>query len=130
MTALIGTRDSAVRITGVHGGTGTILWKCFARLHMLHSDLCGFEYARLPPGVAVGDHHHSRTEEIYFIVGGQGEMRIDGEVHLVGPGDLVLTPQGTTHALTNIGDTDLEFVVVEVFPPAVRAVLPAFSPEA
>jgi mannose-6-phosphate isomerase-like protein (cupin superfamily) len=130
MTVMIATTDSPVRIEGVHGGTGEIEWKCFARLHMLHSDMCGFEHARLGPGLAVGAHTHSRTDEIYFIVSGTGEMQVDDDTRTVGRGDLILAPQGTTHALRNTGDASLDFIVIEVFPPAVRAVLPAFSPVA
>ena len=34
------------------------------------------------------------------------------------------------HGIANIGDEDLEFLVVEVLPPAITAVLPALSPVA
>jgi quercetin dioxygenase-like cupin family protein len=130
MTILVATSDDPVKMVGIHGGSGAIFWKCFARLHMLHADVVAFEYVKLSPGSVVGDHVHSRTEEIYFIVSGNGEMKVDGESRDVGPGDLILTPQGTKHGLIGKPGEVVEFVVAEVLPPQVTAVLPAYVPEA
>jgi quercetin dioxygenase-like cupin family protein len=130
MAVLVSTIDNPVQMIGIHGGQGSIYWKCFARLHMLHADVVAFEYVKLSPGSAVGDHVHSRTEEIYFIVSGEGEMRVGDERQNVGPGDLILTPQGTKHGLVGKPGETIEFVVAEVLPPGITAVLPAYAPEA
>ena len=97
---------------------------------MLHGDWESFEYCRVPPGSVIGEHVHSRTEEIYYIVTGRGEMRMNDARREVGPGDLIVTPLNGKHGIANIGDEDLEFLVVEVLPPAITAVLPALSPVA
>jgi quercetin dioxygenase-like cupin family protein len=130
MAVLISSIENPVQIKGMHGGSGTLFWKCFARLHMLHTDLVAFEYARLESGGIIGDHTHTRTEEIYFIVSGHGTMHVDGETRKVGPGDLILTPRNTTHGITTVGSESLEFVVAEVFPPEVQAAMPQYKPEA
>ena len=130
MTVLVGTREEAVRIRGVHGGHGELAWKCFVRLHMTHAPVAGFEYVRVPVGVAIGDHTHSRTEEIYFVISGRGRMRQDGDPFEVGPGDVIMTRQGVTHAMDVLGEEPVELIVIEVYPPDILATLPAHSPEA
>jgi quercetin dioxygenase-like cupin family protein len=57
-------------------------------------------------------------------------MRVDGERRDVGPGDLILTPQGTKHGLVGKPGEVVEFVVAEALPPQVTAVLPGYAPEA
>jgi mannose-6-phosphate isomerase-like protein (cupin superfamily) len=130
MTVLVGTREEPIRIQGVHGGHGELLWKCFVRLHMTHAPIAGFEYVRVPVGSAIGRHRHSRTEEIYFILTGRGLMDQDGERSDVGPGDLIMTRRDVTHAMDVLGDEAVELLVIEVYPPDVLERLPAHSPSA
>ena len=130
MTVLVGTREEPIRIQGVHGGHGELLWKCFVRLHMTHAPIAGFEYVRVPVGTAIGRHRHSRTEEIYFILTGRGLMDQDGERSEVGPGDLIMTRRDVTHAMDVLGDQAVELLVIEVYPPDVLKRLPAHSPSA
>lgn len=66
--------------------------------------------ARLPPGQSTTAHFHPRTEEIYYILEGGGEMRIGDEVRTVGPGDAIAIPPGCTHQLKNTGHTTLKLL--------------------
>ncbi len=120
----------ASKILGVHGGKGILHWKRLATGLMMHADWDSFEFCRLEPGAAVGEHVHSRTEEIYFIVGGHGLMHINQERAEVGKGDLIVTTLNTRHGIDNTGDGDLEFVVVEVLPPEIVNRLPSYTPVA
>jgi mannose-6-phosphate isomerase-like protein (cupin superfamily) len=130
VTVLVGTNADAVRIQGVHGGHGELLWKCFARLHMTHAPIAGFEYVQVPAGTAIGRHKHSRTEEIYFVLSGRGLMDQDGVRSEVDPGDLIMSRRDVTHAMDVLGDQPVELLVIEVYPPDVLERLPAHSPEA
>jgi mannose-6-phosphate isomerase-like protein (cupin superfamily) len=127
---LIGSKDSPVEVTGAHGGTSSLLWKRFTDGNMMYSDLQSFEHVTVPPAGNVGLHVHSRTEEIYFIVGGRGLMSVGGESREVGPGDLILTPLQTAHSFRVLGDEPATFIVMEMVPPAIKSVLPAHSPTA
>ncbi len=122
--------DAPSTILGIHGGRGVIRWKRFVTGLMLHADWDSFEHNRLDPGAAVGEHVHSRTEEIYFIVSGRGLMHLNGQSQEVGPGDLVMTPLNGRHSIENIGDELLEFIVVEALPPEIVDRLPDYSPSA
>ena len=127
-TVLIGTTEAPVEINGVHGGVNPLYWKRFMTGNMMWSDLDSFEHVRVPPGTSIGEHVHSRTEEIYFVIKGRGEMRVGGEVREVGPGDLVLTPLHERHSFHPIGEETVELIVSEVLPPAITDRLPAHAP--
>jgi mannose-6-phosphate isomerase-like protein (cupin superfamily) len=66
--------------------------------------------ARLPPGAATTPHYHPQTEEIYYILRGQGLMQIDAQRRQVGPGDAIGIPPGSKHQITNTGDETLLFL--------------------
>ncbi len=127
-TVLIGTTESPVEVTGVHGGENPIYWKRFLTGNMMWSDLDSFEHVRVPPDTIIGEHVHSRTEEIYFVIKGRGEMRVGGETREVGPGDLILTPLHERHSFHPVGDDAVELIVSEVLPPAITSVLPPHAP--
>lgn len=113
---------------GLHGGRGVDHWKRFVTGLMLHADWDSFEHNRLEVGGLIGEHIHTRTEEIYFVVSGKGRMRLDDEEREVGPGDLIMTPLNGRHSIENIGDIDLEFIVVEALPPSIVERLPGYRP--
>ena len=64
-----------------------------------HTEAQSLAEARLEPGGATERHYHARTEEIYFLLEGTGEMELDGERRRVEPGDAVLIPPGTWHQI-------------------------------
>jgi mannose-6-phosphate isomerase-like protein (cupin superfamily) len=65
-----------------------------------HTALQSLAEASLPAGGTTERHYHALSEEIYFILEGEGELEIDGERRLVGPGDAALIPRGARHAIT------------------------------
>ena len=60
--------------------------------------------ATLAPGRSTTRHYHRASEEIYFVVEGDGEMELDGERRRVEPGDAILIPPDAWHTLVNVGD--------------------------
>lgn len=66
--------------------------------------------ARLPPGKGTTPHHHPKTEEIYYILEGTGEMTLGDETRHVGPGDAIAIPPGARHTIFNSGDVTLKFL--------------------
>lgn len=55
-------------------------------------------------------HYHPLTEEIYYILEGQGNMRIDDETRPVRPGDAIAIPPGALHQITNTSTVALRFL--------------------
>lgn len=66
--------------------------------------------ARLPMAASTTGHHHVKTEEIYYVLEGEGSMRIGDEERSVGAGDAIAIPPGAFHRITNTGTTVLRFL--------------------
>jgi mannose-6-phosphate isomerase-like protein (cupin superfamily) len=107
----------------VHGGEGIAGWKCLARRAGLYGPWEAIEWATVSPHGVCGEHVHTRTEEVYFIVSGRGEVMLNGHLREVGPADVVLTGLGTRHGLRNISDEPVGWLVIELSSPWTAAVL-------
>jgi mannose-6-phosphate isomerase-like protein (cupin superfamily) len=66
--------------------------------------------ARVGPGERTTPHYHPRSEEIYYILSGRGEMRLEQETRPVGPGDAIAIPPGQVHTIANPGPEPLVFL--------------------
>lgn len=66
--------------------------------------------ATVEPGEATTRHYHAESEEIYYVVAGQGELEIDGETRVVRAGDAALIPPGARHTIRALGDAPLRLL--------------------
>ena len=66
--------------------------------------------ATLPPGGSTTEHYHSKTEEIYFILEGCGQMKIEKEIQKVQAGDAIGILPGQHHKLWNDGSKPLRLL--------------------
>jgi mannose-6-phosphate isomerase-like protein (cupin superfamily) len=63
--------------------------------------------ATLPAGGETAEHHHPRSEELYYFVAGAGRMRLGDDSCDVRVGDCVVIPPGVPHKLWNPGPEPL-----------------------
>jgi mannose-6-phosphate isomerase-like protein (cupin superfamily) len=110
-------------VLGVHGAAGLTFWKYLAGRRDMRGEWEAIEWASIPPGGLSGEHRHTRTEEIYFVLSGQGEFLINGEARPARPRSLLLTGRGAVHGLRNTGPVHLDWLVIELPVPEVSAVL-------
>ena len=69
--------------------------------------------ARVTPGVTTRLHRLQGITERYVILEGAAEVEIDGRAgQPVGPGDVVVIPQGCPQRITNVGASDLLFLAI------------------
>jgi mannose-6-phosphate isomerase-like protein (cupin superfamily) len=68
-----------------------------------HTELQSLAEASLTSGQATERHYHRASEEIYFVLEGEGELEIDGQRRTVTPGDAALIPAGARHEITALG---------------------------
>ncbi|WP_194923916.1 cupin domain-containing protein [Catenulispora pinisilvae] len=115
--------SSAADVLGVHGAAGLTHWKYLAGRGQLHGEWEAIEWASIPPGGLSGEHRHTRTEELYYVLAGEGEFLVNGEAVYASPGSLLLTGRGAVHGLRNLGPDSLDWLVIEVPVPDVAAVL-------
>ncbi len=83
-------------------------------------------FCRISQGKSSDEHSHFEPE-IFFILRGQGQLTIDGEMRGVRSGDLVRIPPFSKHTLFNLSKEDLIFLSlysedyeVSAVPPVVR----------
>lgn len=72
-----------------------------------------FRKRALHKGATIGLHTNDK-DEVYYVLSGRGELTLQGKVSEVGPGDAILTRDGDSHGLRQLGDEDL--VILVVFP--------------
>jgi quercetin dioxygenase-like cupin family protein len=65
-----------------------------------HTEEQSLAEASLGAGESTQRHYHARSEEIYLLVEGGGELEVDGDVRTVAAGDAILIPPGSRHRLT------------------------------
>lgn len=67
-------------------------------------------------GTAPGPYHlHRQVENVYYVLEGQGVIRIDGTDHHVSPGQAVFIPPDVPHSAHNEGDSPLR--LLEIYAP-------------
>ena len=66
--------------------------------------------ATVAAGASTQRHHHGRTEELYVILAGSGQMEVEGEEREVGPGDAILIPAGARHQIRAEPAGELRFL--------------------
>lgn len=78
--------------------------------------LMALQYA---PGGGIKEHDHA-FEEGFFIIEGQLEGDLDGELHTFGPGDYFWSGVGSTHELTNRSDAPVRWLETQAPQPPSR----------
>ena len=66
---------------------------------------------RHPPGTASHEHYHTEAEEVYYVLKGQGAVRIDGQEQAISQGDVVVIVPGQRHKVWQQGEDDLVLLV-------------------
>jgi mannose-6-phosphate isomerase-like protein (cupin superfamily) len=105
---------NAYKVKGVaaHGGT-VHSWRVVKGEEINSRNLVFIDDDIVAPGKAVKAHRDA-WDEVYYIMNGFGEMRIDGEKASVKEGDAIHIPPGKAHSLKNTGTRPLRFICVAV----------------
>src|SRR5918911_4754641 len=83
----------------------------------LGSEQVAFTHRRMPPGSGGKGsygHRHKTQEEIYFVISGTLQFKLEDEVVDVGPGTAVRVAPDTVRSVWNDGPEDAELVMVSV----------------
>jgi mannose-6-phosphate isomerase-like protein (cupin superfamily) len=101
--------------TNFLGGKGTL-----TNTHFIDKeDTAGagrlFAKSVLTPGSSIGNHTHKGDFENYYILKGKALVNDNGEEHILEAGDSILTQNGFSHSIENVGDTDLEYIALIIF---------------
>lgn len=96
-------------------GSGTV-----KLTHFVSADeLCGkgrlFSRITLEPGCSIGWHIHDTDSEIFFVERGCPVYNDGGEEKAAAPGDVLICPAGTGHAISNPTDETVDVIAVIVY---------------
>ncbi len=108
---LVHEKDIAKEQPGPHKGGGTtVAYPFFEGTKDLKM---AFRKRILKPGSAIG-YHLQESDEIYYILSGQGEMQMNGKTFPVTAGDAVLTRPGSSHGLRVVSNEDLSIMIAYI----------------
>jgi quercetin dioxygenase-like cupin family protein len=65
-----------------------------------------------PPGMGIPLHLHRNEDEMFYVVDGQVEFQVSGEVVRASAGATVHMPRNTPHAFTIIGDVPAKMLIM------------------
>jgi len=100
--------------------TGAAAERFDARMGAIASQIgaqkLGYNLTVVPPGKrAFPLHNHHVNEEMFFVIEGEGEVRIGEELYPIRQGDVVACPPGgkeTAHQIINTGTAELKYLAV------------------
>ena len=90
-----------ITIQQMNGGSG----ECRARMFM--DDKGKIIYSVLPKGSSIGSHVQKSSNDVNYVISGQGKAICDGIEETLKPGDCHYCPKGSTHSIINTGEEDL-----------------------
>lgn len=65
-----------------------------------------------PADFNVPAHFHNRHSELFYVVAGNVEWTVNGETHVMGPGDMVFIPPHTPHAVKTVGGKEAHMLML------------------
>lgn len=71
-------------------------------------------WSKLPIGRSFQSHYHQDMEEVFIILKGKAEIKVGEEKELIEKGDTVVIPLGKVHQMRNIGNEDIEYLVLGI----------------
>ena len=98
----------------MHGGRGTVLYRRALAPEVFYTNWSYVDHLILPPGTSVGEKRHPGVEEFYYVLGGAGKTKVNGESAPVGKDEGLAVLLNDVHSFENTGDVDLEMLIVGV----------------
>ncbi len=71
------------------------------------------------PGQEHALHAHSGMDKVYQVIEGQGVFLLETEEVMMGPGEMMVAPEGVAHGIRN--DSDARLVVVAILAPGPKS---------
>jgi len=86
-------------------------WGTFENL--LDADYCKVKQIIIKPGQAPSYQYHFKRSEIWIVVRGNGELKLDDKIYPIITGNVVNIPLKAKHQIKNNGDEDLIFIEIQ-----------------
>lgn len=96
------------------GGQGAVLYRRALQPSVFATPWSFVDHLLVPPGASVGSAAKPGMSEVYYVVGGEGEMTIAGETVPIRTGDAVPVDVDQPRAIRQRGAAPLEFMVIGI----------------
>ncbi len=96
------------------GGKGVVQYRRALQPEVFYTNWSYVDHLVLPPGASLGNHRHEGVEEFFYVMNGEGSVRIDKESAAIRKGDAVPVFFNEAHEFSNNSGADLEIMVVGV----------------
>jgi mannose-6-phosphate isomerase-like protein (cupin superfamily) len=101
-------------VQAMDGGQGTVMYRRALGPAVFSTTWSFVDHLLLPPGTSVGSAAKPGMSEVYYVVGGEGEITVAGETVHIREGDAVPVDVDQPRALKQLGAAPLEFMVIGV----------------
>jgi mannose-6-phosphate isomerase-like protein (cupin superfamily) len=96
------------------GGLGTVKYRRALDSDTFETNWAYVDHLLIPPGASEGLHYHTGVEEIYYVMDGDGQVRVNDETAPIKKGDAVPILFREPHSFTNNGSSDLELMIIGI----------------
>lgn len=101
-------------VDGMNGGRATVFYRRALEPTVFAGPWAYTDHLALPPGASTGLHVHQEVAEFYYVIKGEGAVRVGEETAPVRAGDAIPIQLGDVHAVENTGAAPMEFLIVGV----------------
>jgi mannose-6-phosphate isomerase-like protein (cupin superfamily) len=101
-------------VKSFHGGQGTVEYRRALDQDVFLTNWAYVDHLLIPAGASDGLRYHIGVEEIYYVLNGDGKVRVNDETAEIHKGDAVPIRINEAHAFTANGTSDLELMIVGI----------------